>query len=409
MKKRMFLGLLMFLVLCSVAHAIDFPTIDAILMSQEPDPVKPGEVVEVRFKLENEGGQTYEDISVEILPSYPFTLYSGEPVVEIGKIGASQTGADAVIVKYKLKVDEKAVEGENEIELRVKVGDSAWKSYTNDEFMIQVETPDAILGIREVYTKPAVLVPGQDSKLYIKLKNEADSLFRNIRAKLDLSSADLPIIPLDSSNEKGLSQLERGGEAWIIFEIVAESDAESKIYKVPINLTYDDENGDSYSREGLIGLKVGDEPKLLIYVSETDIYSSKQKGTVTLTMANSGLTNIKLMTMALKPSEAYEILSAKEVYIGDVDSDDIESQEFELYINEIEDNSVMLPIELNYRDANNKLFSEEYNVGLKVYSGSEAKKFGLTDTSNAWIVIMIILAVAAYFGYRYWRKKKKKQ
>jgi hypothetical protein len=373
MKRAVILAILI-VFLCSLSYGVQgtyFSShrIDAVLLNQEPDPVRPGEVVEVRFKVENSGAETTEDVFIEILPSFPFTLYSGDSLINVGKMGAGQTGADAVIVKFKLEVDEDAVEGDNDIGIRAGVGGDGWKTYTNGEFQIKVETPDAILGVDEVYTKPAIMVPGQDAKLYIKLTNEADNLLRNIKIQLDLD--DLTIVPID--------------------------------------LTYYDVAGNMYTKESTIGLKIGDDPELLLYVSETDIYSEGQKGTVTITMANHGLANIKLLKMTLLPSDNYEIISANEIYIGDVDSDDIESQEFDIYVKEGED-LVNLPVKLEFRDANNKKIEQTYDVGLKLFSSSEAKRYGLTSSSSlVWIIFIVILGGVGYFFYRRYKHKKKKK
>ena len=122
-----------------------------ILLNQDPDPVKQGEVVEVRFKIENDKSETLYDLEVEIIPQFPFTLYSGDAIKKIGKLRASQTGADSVIVDYKLKVDSNAIEGDNEIELVVRSGYLTY-SYTNNEFMIDVQEyniPELKLYLRE--------------------------------------------------------------------------------------------------------------------------------------------------------------------------------------------------------------------------------------------------------------------
>jgi len=384
------------------------PNIEATLLSQQPDPVKPGEIVEVRFKIENSGTASSSENLVEIMPEFPFSLYSGEAVVNIGQMRAGQTGADASIVAFKLKVDEKAVEGDNEIELRVKIADDVWKSYTEDNFMIRVESPDAILSLEGIYTQPEQMVPGQDGKLYIKLNNQADNLLRNIKISLDLD--DVPVVPTDSSDEKSVYQIKAGEEEWVIFNLVAEADAEAGIYKVPVDLTYYDVAGNLYSKETNIGLRIGDEPELLLYISETEIYAKGQKGAVTITIANHGLANVKLMKMTLMPSENYEIISANEIYIGNVDTDDIESQDFDVYVSKGKD-AVDLLVKLEYRDANNKKITENYQVPLKLYSSWEARKFGLKKSSSwVWLIVLVILGVVGYFLYhRYWRKKKKKQ
>ena len=128
---------LFFVFLLSIALVSATADITVTLLNQDPDPVGQGNVVEARFKIENQESETLENVEIEILPKFPFSLYTGEAVTKIGKLRASQTGADAVIVDYKLKVDSAAVEGDNEIELLVRYGSDIY-SYTNDEFMIDV-------------------------------------------------------------------------------------------------------------------------------------------------------------------------------------------------------------------------------------------------------------------------------
>lgn len=414
MKKWVVLSLLLLVILAAaVSAAGDYyasPDIQVTLLSQEPDPVKPGEVVEVRFKIENNGQQTTEDVIFELQPKYPFSVYSGELTRNLGQMKAKQTGADASIVSYKLKVDEKAVEGNTEIEARVKIAQTVWKSYINDELLIRIQSPDAVLSMEGIYTKPSQLVPGQDGQLLIKLQNNADNVLRNIKVKLDLSGDDVPIVPIDSSSEKNVYQITAGDSEWVVFDLVAEPTAESKIYKVPVELTYYDLAGNEFSADGYIGIRIGDDPELLVYVSETEVYAKGQKGAVTITIANHGLANIKLLKMTLMENGDYEILSPNEIYMGNVDSDDIESQDFTLYITDGQ-GTVNLPVKLEYRDANNKKIEETYQVPLKLYSSWQAKKFGLKSSSFVgWIVVLVILGVVGYFLYRkYWHKRKKKQ
>ena len=56
------------------------------LLNQDPYPVQQGDTVELRFKIENLGGETTNDIIIEILPKYPFSLYTGEASINIGKL-----------------------------------------------------------------------------------------------------------------------------------------------------------------------------------------------------------------------------------------------------------------------------------------------------------------------------------
>ena len=108
----------LFLSLSLASAQASIPQIKVTLISQDPDPVAPNDVVEARFKIENGGAATSNDVFMQILPEYPFSLYSGDAVQDIGKLRAGQTGADAIIVRYKLKVDKYAQKGDNEIKFQ---------------------------------------------------------------------------------------------------------------------------------------------------------------------------------------------------------------------------------------------------------------------------------------------------
>src|SRR3989338_11296225 len=48
------------------------------MVNQEPDPAEAGRYVTIRFKIENSGAENAEDITVELLPEYPFSLDRSE-------------------------------------------------------------------------------------------------------------------------------------------------------------------------------------------------------------------------------------------------------------------------------------------------------------------------------------------
>ena len=69
------------------------------LINQEPDPAEPGVYVDLRFKFDNNGSGTAENMQVELLPEYPFSLDPGaEAVKNIGTVQSMQRGDVGVIV-----------------------------------------------------------------------------------------------------------------------------------------------------------------------------------------------------------------------------------------------------------------------------------------------------------------------
>jgi len=401
-KKVAILGLILIL-LSSIAIAQDtgnvpFPQIT--FLSQDPDPVEPGEVFDVRIKAENLGGAALEDVEFEVVEEYPFSVYTGDKKEFVARL--DRTRDNSKILKWTLKVDEDAVEGITILKVRYTV---KGQFYEEKEFDIQIRTRDAVLAITSVKTVPEKLVPGETGKLQLELTSFADSVIRDIRLKLDLESELLPLVPIGGTTETRIYKIEGGESATVEYNIQAQPDADSKLYKVPIELSYADPQGNSYNKSDLIGIDVGTIPDLLVTLTNSEIISEETSGIVTIQLANAGLTDIKFMKLRLAESDDYEILSSAEIYIGDVDSDDTENQDFTLFVKE----TTNLKIVVEYRDANNREYTENYNVPLKVFSNKEAKALGIQTEGKGSTIIIIILLIIGFLVYRKFKKKKSRK
>ena len=113
--------------LVSGALPADRDFIEVTLVNQDPDPAEPGSYVDVRLKFENRGSGASDEITVELIPEFPFSFDTGEDGIEyLGTVHGKQVDALGAIVKYKVRVDADAVEGDNELKVRYKQGESSW-------------------------------------------------------------------------------------------------------------------------------------------------------------------------------------------------------------------------------------------------------------------------------------------
>jgi len=376
------------------------------LINQDPDPTEPGKYVDVRFKFDNNGTGEARDVEVEVLPQYPFSLDPGiNALRKIGTIQSRQKGDVGVIIKYRLRVDENAVEGENELKIRYRIDKGIW--IEPEEFTVDIQTHDAILSVESVSLDKKSLEPGSSSILKIKLSNEADSVLQDI--ELDLQLTGLPFIPVGSSNEKSIYQIKSKGDYEFVFELLANPEADSGVYQVPLKITYSDSLGKSYFKNSTIGLIVGAKPDLSVTLDETDIFEAGKSGEIIVKVVNKGVTDIKFMNLRLMPRDNYKILSNDEVYLGNIDSDDFETADFDVFVEKTNEGQITFPVVLEYKDANNNDFKKTIQLKLNLYSAAEAKKFGLKK-QNGFVgtLIVIIIIVAGLFYYRKHRRKKKK-
>jgi len=380
------------------------PEIQVTLISQDPDPVEPGQIVKVKFKIENDGKHTSDDAIVKILPKFPFSLYGDVAEKNIGKLRASSIGGDAEIVEFNLKVNEKAVEEETEIELEIKMGTTQLK-YDDNDFMIDIQTHDAVLDITSIVYEPQQIVPGQTAVIKIMVKNLADSLLKDIKFKLDFSSADLPLAPYQSSSERRIAQLQTNKLNPLSFQVIADPSATPGLYKVPLNITYNDEKGNEYLVEDILAITIGEVPKIKAYIKKSSVLQSGKDGKITLEIANSGSSDIKYLELQLLPSDDYQLVTTTDYfYLGDVDSDDTESEEIDVYINKKID-SLNVPVTLDYYDANNKQYQQQFDLKMELYSASELVKFGVLEKNNSWVYLLLfILVVVGFILYRSYKK-----
>ncbi|MBN1156211.1 COG1361 S-layer family protein [Candidatus Woesearchaeota archaeon] len=424
--RRAILGILVLAMIC-IAGAdvfgegsgtlIGSANMKVTLLNQEPDPVEPGKYVTLRFAVENFGSEIAEEVVFKINPEYPFSIEPGEsPEIDVGTMGARQTGDDRVVLKYKLKVDENAVEGVNEIRLSYKTKKSVWA--TLDPFDINIQTHDAIIAVTDVIQNPGRCSAGRETELSIKIKNYADSMLKDIKLKLELiryaatataiTYTELPFSTVGSSNEIIVYELKPKEETEVKFNLIADAETAADVYKIPLTISYSDNLGINYSKQNLVTVIVGDKPEILATVDSTTILRAGMKGTATVKFVNKGVGKIKFLDVELLESEQYDIISSPRDYLGNIDSDDYETTDFKIYVKPGE-SDVKLNVGLKYKDAENRAYDEAMDVPLKLYSSSDIKKYELEKKSNTTgIVIIIVIVVIGLGGYVMYKKKRKK-
>ena len=175
MKSGILFGLSLFMVIVALvsfssvrADISDSATsvLNVSLVNQNPDPAPAGEMVELRFMVENVGGKESNNVVFELIPQYPFVAIPGEDYVKtINTISAYQQGTDAIILKFRVRVDKDAVKGTNEISL--KRTDPSGISITN-KYDIEVSGNEFA---QIIYIDKAKLEPGNETPLRFTITN----------------------------------------------------------------------------------------------------------------------------------------------------------------------------------------------------------------------------------------------
>lgn len=383
----------MVLILLPIVNGAGIDDLAISLVEYNPVPVIPGSFFTIKIKAENTAVSDLNNITFKIDEEDPFS-------VDENKISYSViAGQSFVNLFYVVKVDSDAGSGFEELKLDYLVGtDKASRA-----FNINIQAIETTLVVTSVRSVPEKIAPGSIAEVFVDIKNEASVNLKDVNVRLDLTSENLPFAPIGSVTERMVDSLRKNEETSLKFKIITLADAQSKIYKVPLKINYYDETGKSYSKEDVIALVVGGEPELSITIDKADLIQNR-KGDISIKLVNDGLTDIKFLTVYLPQSTDYKILSASNVYVGSIGSDDMELIDFELLTDR---NELNLPLIISYKSANNEAYTKTVNLNVKVYSIAEAKQAGLIKPATTLNIFLgLIILIVVYFVYRKFKRRK---
>lgn len=256
---------------------------------------------------------------------------------------------------------------------------------------------NAQIAVSSFTLQPQTVVPGGETSIDLTLENVGDVDIENVIVTLDLSN--VPFVPVGSSNEKIIEEIDDGREERVAFRVKTLSTTEPSTYKIPVIISYT-----GASKTSLISIEVTAKAHLDLLLDKSELVKVNDNGKVTLKFVNDGLSQIKNLKVTLKESPLYQITSPGTLFIGEVDVGDFETEEFTI-IPLSED--PILAVELEYRDAANNLFKESKLIKIPVYTSEEATRLGLVESpSLLWPIVSVVIILAAIILYR--RRKKRK-
>ncbi len=258
--------------------------------------------------------------------------------------------------------------------------------------------------INSVSMEPEKIAPGEKSIITLSLKNNGDNDLGDVSISLDLTN--LALAPSGSGSEVTINELNSDKTKEVEFQIIAFNDAKSGNYKIPVNIVYTEEDIIK-TQKSIISIIISSEP--IIDVSyDNGLLLKGQKNQITLKVVNKGLGDVKFLELELGTSTAYNILSQNKIYVGDIDSNDFQTEDFQIFFNQGSLKNINLPVNVKYKDVANKEYNENYNLALKVYSKEQAQNLGLISKGNTiYIVLAIIVLIVVFFVYRLIRKQKR--
>ena len=266
------------------------------------------------------------------------------------------------------------------------------------------------LVIDSVSSVPAEIEPGETSIIEIGVENNRKDDVTDVSITLDLT--ETPFAPDQSSTEYSFDEIKDGKIKYATFKIKALNDAESGIYKIPVEVSYE-EDEEIKQKQSLISLTINSEPIVSASIEE-GLLLKNQENEISIRIVNKGLSNVKFLEAEIKKSPYYSIVSPKNTYIGDLDSDDFETADFKIIFKETSPTNLRIPLTLKYRDSLNEELQETINLEAKIYSIEQATQLGLIQQNNTTTyVIAAITLIIVFLIYRrirkYYKRKKEKE
>jgi len=257
---------------------------------------------------------------------------------------------------------------------------------------------------------PSPAKPGKYVTLYLKAENSGGDELKD--ATFQLETAYPFSFRPGENGTKFVGTI--GGQESILLEYTLNVDktAQEATYTLYLKLCLD-ANCTTFARTPFdVTVQPGGTPKVEVGLEDASTFSSGTKGTVTVHVVNRGILDTKFLSLELLSSENYDIISPARMYIGALDSDDIQTVDYTIFMKENiaanQTTTIKLPLLAEYSDANDKEYSETTNVELKVYSRKDLIRMQLVQDGSARMrqIIYVIVGLAAIFlAYRYYKKK----
>lgn len=272
-------------------------------------------------------------------------------------------------------------------------------------YMFSLISLASALVINDVAITPDTIAPGENAQVTLSIKNNGENDLTDVSVSLDFTN--VPLAPYNSGSDYTISELNSDKTKDAQFEIVAFNDAKSGIYKIPVRIDYNEDDVIK-TKTSLISIMINSVPIIEADV-EDGLLLKGVNNKMTIKIVNKGLADVKFLEIEAGSSTSYSILSQKKIYVGDVDSNDFQTVDFNVYFDSNGISTVNFPVTVYYKDVANKEYTEDFNIPLKVYSREQAQKLGLVSTSNYGLIITIVVIVIIIFIiYRIIRKRRRK-
>ena len=448
MKITKLFGIFAILIIAStMVSAQGFSGIGVSLLRYSPQPVQPGQVMDVYLQIANTGDPT-TDTTLELIEEYPFTIENSQDrnrAKNLGSVSGTQT------LQFRIRVADDAKDGLATLRAKYKANGND-RGYVEANFDINIQTFNSRLDIIKISQDPEQIEPGKKGTITLTLQNNDDKPLQNIDVVLDLTnsydvdtnmdnmismqsmvnarledvnrrvaSGQSPlkgatpmmngagangviqtrfdaIAPVGTSNQKRISFIEGQGQATVSFDIMPLPDAKPNIYAVPVYVNYNDEDNNPFHVRVDAPVTVNMEPELYVALESTTLRTTDFAGELVFTVANRGLSDLRYVTIELQDDSTIELLTApRTIYLGDLGPGEAKTGQFTIIAH---DQKINLLPRVNYRDSFNEAHSDLKPLPFTIINRNYYRDLPY-EMSLVWLILgLVILALTIFYVWR---------
>ena len=210
---------------------------------------------------------------------------------------------------------------------------------------------------------------GSAANITVSIENVGSAVAKDVSMTLDFST---PLTAIGSS-ETYVGQFNSKESKDLNFQASVDSTADIKAYDIPLTVEYYDLAGVQHTLQKSIGIQVDGKPEIKVLLEKADLFTAGTKGTITVTVVNKGFAQVKFLNLKMLSTEDYDITSASEIYIGSLDSDSTDSQDYIIQIkNNVSAGNIPLRFEITYKEQNSNVdHIDPVSIELNVLSMSD--------------------------------------
>ena len=364
--KKMIWSLMLMAIVLPMAFGAQTSIIVTMLRTS-PNPIEPGQYANVWFQIENRGDMDADNFVFTLDPKFPFSVYPGESASKY--IGTLKM-YEPVIVKYKIYVNDNAVEGWNDLNYKYSMTSfSNITVYGKSEVYVSYAPQIQVIDV-----SPKNIGVMKQAKINITLINLGHGEARHVKIELSPLQGGVTIL---GSNTVYFNSILPEGRKTASFDVMAPNSygAES----IPIIITYEDNNGTVETHTYGIGINVNGEPHIDV------ILKGVSDGSAELEVINDGPVGAKFVKATVSGK------SNEDFYIGDLDSDDFDIIDVPLHGQGVQN----ITVNVMYQTPN--LESRNSTHVIEVENKVSSRRMPWT-----WIILAVV--VVALIVYK-WVKK----